>query len=309
MAHDSRILAEAADWAMRTAEPDFAAWDDFTLWLEQSPAHNAAYDHAVMAAETGAEALRLAPANDGASSEVSDTPRRNYRWYGAALAACVALLCALWLWQPGAGEEIYRTAPGETQLVQLGDGSSILLGGDSALTLETDQTRYARLDQGRALFRIEHDERAPFHLDVGSSTLVDAGTVFDVAIRSAQIRVGVSEGAVIYNPEQQNRMVNPGQLLTIARADGSYRLDQLSADQVGEWQDGRLTFRDASLADVAAEIAAATGVDYRVSPGSRERPVSGSVLLDPLKSDPAVLGELLGIRVEREETGWVLHSE
>ena len=310
MAHDSTILAEAAEWAVRTAEPDFEEWAAFTDWLQQSPAHNAAYDHVVMEAEAGSDVLRAAPANDADDTgALASGGQHNYRWIGAGLAACVALLCALWLWQPGAGERLYQTAPGETQLVELADGSSILLGGDSVLALENDKTRYARLDQGRALFRIEHDDRAPFHLDVGASELVDAGTIFDVAIRSAEIRVGVSEGAVIYNPEQQNRLVNPGQFLTIARADGSYRIGQLPADQVGEWGDGRLTFRDASLEDVATEISAATGLDYRVSPGSGNRPVSGSVLLDPLEEDPAMLGELLGIEVSSEGSSWILQAE
>ena len=214
MALDRNILDEAAAWAVRTSEPGFEDWSRFTDWLEQSPEHAAAYDHVMLAAEEGAAMLEVQPAND--IDEELPAPRRP--WFAPALAACLALVAALWVWQVNDATSVYRTVPGETRQIALEDGSVIVMAGDTELIVDPDRDRYARLERGRALFEIRHNESNPFRVDVGSATLVDAGTVFDVSIRRSEVGVGVSEGAVIYNPARHNARIEPGRILTFDRA-------------------------------------------------------------------------------------------
>jgi transmembrane sensor len=304
MALNRKILDEATLWAVRTEEPGFDDWSAFTAWLEAFPEHAEAYDQVMIAAEEGAAALVAQPAND---REPVEEPQAR-RWFLPAIAACLALVAALWVWQLGSAEEIYRTAPGETRVIALADGSSIVLAGDSELAVDPDEVRQARLEKGRALFEIRHDESNPFRVEVGTATLVDAGTVFDVNIRATAISVGVSEGAVIYNPAKQNARVEPGQLLTIGKDGGNYRVANLPLDQVGEWREGRLTFRNATLADVAADLARASGIDYRVAEGGATHAISGSVMIDPLRADPSSLGPLLGVEVRSQGDAWVIAS-
>ena len=47
----------ALDWLVRTNDPEFDRWDEFTVWLEESPANADAY-HALAAGE--ADMLPLA---------------------------------------------------------------------------------------------------------------------------------------------------------------------------------------------------------------------------------------------------------
>lgn len=304
MALERNILDEAAAWAVKTSDPGFEDWSRFTDWLEQSPEHAAAYDHVMLAAEDGAAMLDAHPAND-----IDDErPPPHRRWFGSALAACLVLVAALWVWQANDATSIYRTVPGETRQIALEDGSVIIMAGDSELLVDPDRDRYARLERGRALFEIRHDESNPFRVDVGSATLIDAGTVFDVSIRQSEVGVGVSEGAVIYNPARQNARIEPGHILTFDKASAAYDLASIPLDQVGEWREGRLTFLRAPLADVAADIARASGIDYRASETSGERPISGSIALEPLPADPAALGPLLGVSVERRGETWILAS-
>lgn len=304
MPFDRDILDEAALWAVRTQEPSFEDWPAFTAWLEQSPAHGAAYDHVMLAAADGVEALLAAPANDAAPVR----PAVTRRWFVPALAACLAVIAALWVWQAPSPMALYQTAPGEMRTIALADGSTIVLAGDTRLETDPDDPRYARLNQGQALFEIRHDDANPFVLAVGDDRLVDAGTIFDVAIRSERVSVGVSEGAVIFNPSRQNARVEPGEQLTFAPDGAAFEVSSLPLEQVGEWRGGRLTFRNASLADVAADIARATGIDVRVAEGSGFRPVSGSVTIDTLRSDPGALALLLGISVRREGDAWILDA-
>lgn len=256
----------------------------------------------MLAAEAGAAAIMPEPANDEAPAQLAVTRR----WFMPALAACFAVIGALWVWQAQNGVEIYRTAPGETRAIALADGSTIVMSGGTQLEVDPDQPRYARLDHGQALFEIRHDEADPFTLEVGEATLIDAGTIFDVAIRSERVSLGVSEGAVIFNPTRQNARVEPGEQLTFAIGRADFEVSSLPVEQVGEWRSGRLTFRNASLGDVAADISRATGINVTVAEGSGFRQVSGSVTVDALRSDPGALGPLLGISIRREGNVWIL---
>ncbi len=302
MAFDHSLLEQATAWAVKTGDPAFDDWADFTDWLEQSPVHAEAYDHVMSAAENSAAALQAAPANDVMKTEV----QTGRRWIFAAIAACLALVAAVWVWQIDNASSVYRTDPGEIRRIALADGSAIVMAGDTKLVVDPDEARYARLERGRALFEIRHDESSPFRLDVGTATLVDAGTVFDVNIGSEAVGVSVSEGAVIYNPSKQNARVERGQILIFDTASADYSVTGLPVDQVGEWREGRLTFRDASLTDVAADIARASGIDYRVSAGRDQHRISGSITVDMVRANPSSLGPLLGVEVERRGDAWLL---
>ena len=50
MTHDSDRREAALDWLVRTNDPEFERWDEFTAWLEQSPGNADAY-HSLAGAE------------------------------------------------------------------------------------------------------------------------------------------------------------------------------------------------------------------------------------------------------------------
>lgn len=308
MPHDDSVFEEATAWAVRTGDPAFEDWDGFTAWLEASPAHTQAYDAVSMAAIAAAEALAAAPpaAND-ADYEEHPAPARNRRWFGAALAACLAGLVAVGLWQMNDGQ-VYETAPGETRTIALADGSTIVLAGGSRIELDDDEPRFARLEAGQALFEVRHDDAHPFRLEAGEATLVDAGTTFDVQLEADDLTVAVSEGVVLFNPAAQNVRLEPGDRLVSARGSAGYTLSEVPLAQIGEWRKGRLTFAQASLADVVDDLARASGVRYRVAAGSEASPVSGSVMVAPLRDNPAALGPLLGVSVRETGEEWVVET-
>lgn len=56
--HPSDLKEVARDWAIRVGDPAFDDWDALTRWLEADPAHLAAYEAAVHAADWAADVLR-----------------------------------------------------------------------------------------------------------------------------------------------------------------------------------------------------------------------------------------------------------
>ena len=306
MQHDDPILEQAAQWAVRAGDPGFADWDAFTAWLEQDPAHAQAYDRVAAAVADAAEAERAfaLPANDQMPSQHPLVRR----WASAAVAAVLLIFAAFGLWWGEGGVQSFETAPGETRLIALDDGGTIHLAADSRIALDPDNPRFATLEQGGALFTIVHEEGNPFVLDVGADRVVDAGTVFDVRLSERELAVGVSEGLVIFNPAGQNVRIEPGQLLESPLGSDDFTVHAIAPEQVGEWREGRMTFERLSMAELATELTSMSGVTFRAAPASARDVVSGSVLIDPIRADPASLGPLLGVTVRPAGDGWLIEA-
>lgn len=310
MTTDQPIRDAALAWAIATRAPDFADWDGFAAWLEADPAHAKAYDavqYALEDADTVLAALPApapAPAPELVQVAANDNPpgwlagRR--AWLGGAVAASLALALTSVLWFGPGGETLYRTAPGETRLIALEDGSTVELAGGSTLALEG--ARAARLEQGQALFTIRHDAADPFVLTAGGERLVDAGTVFDVRLAGETLDVAVAEGAVIVDPEGAAIRLDPGE--RAVRADGRFRRAEVDTAMVGEWRRGRISFEAANLAEIAAELTRATGTRF-TSTDTATR-LSGSIAVDAVRADPEALGPLLGVRIMRSNDDWMI---
>lgn len=311
MTIDPTLREQAVHWAVLTGDPQFEDWDGFTAWLEADPAHARAYDEVAAAVADLAEAAQAAriderpPANDNPAPPPGQhrLPRR--AWLGGAIAASLAIVAAVGLLRSGSGTA-YTTNPGEVEVIALGDGSTVTLAGDTRLVLLGDDRREARLERGQALFDLQFKQGRPFEVQAGSDTMRDIGTLFEVRRLNAATAVAVAKGAVLFDPAGRKIKVNPGESLT--RRDGSDRIEQarLPGAAVGEWREGRQSFRDATLGDVAAMLSAATGQNFTVAPGAAGQRVSGSVMLDPIRRDPASLGPLLGVSTRADGDTWVL---
>ncbi len=306
MARDDAIREQAVSWAVRAGNPGFDDWEDFTAWLESDPAHAAAYDQVAAIVADAAESMPLS--REAVNDDQPAVGQTRRFWLSGTVAAAVAVIAAVGMWQMRSDTYAVETAPGEHRMIALGDDGKIELAGGTRILLDRDDPRMASLDHGQALFTIRHDPARPFRLDVGEDELVDIGTVFDVKHMAGRITLAVAEGAVAFNPKQQNVQVNPGQVLTSQKGSDAYILANLSVTQVGEWREGRLTFQDQPLSEIAADLTNATGLNFAVAPGVAARRVSGSLLVDPLRADPRSAGPLLGVTVSPAGDGWVIEA-
>lgn len=316
MPHDDLIEEQALHWAVRAGDPGFADWDAFLQWLDESPLHAAAYDRASAAVADAAELIAAHPVasapqglpvvDDGPGPVVRPLYRR--RWFAGAMAASLALVAGIGLWRGQTDRYIVAAEPGAMRTAALADGGSVALSGGTQLELDRRDPRYARLLAGQALFTVRHDAARPFEVRVGDDRLVDAGTVFDVTLSGARMRVAVSEGLVVFNPDQQKVSIAPGHVLSRDAGSDVYSLSQIAPAQVGEWRAGRLTFEAATPADVAADLTRLTGIPYAAASGAARR-ISGSIVVDPLRRDPAALGPLLGLSVREDGGRWMIETD
>lgn len=301
---------EAIGWVIRLRDAGENEWDAFTQWLEADPAHVAAYDEAALADAEAGTLVPPAPARPSAPIvALGSAPARRGRraFLGWGVAASLALVAGLSAVTLGGGDGYtVATGAGERRQIVLEDGSRILLNASTRVALDEDRPRFARLEEGEAMFHVVHDESRPFEVSAGDALLRDLGTAFNVVREGERIEVAVAEGEVVYNPAREARHLKPGMALTRS-ANGAIRVGAIDAGAVGGWRDGRLVYSEAAPAQIAADLSRNLGVAVRVAPGADQRLFSGVIMLDG--NPEAVVARaaaLLGLSARRDGGGWLL---
>jgi transmembrane sensor len=308
-------LDEALTWAARMQDPAFDDWDAHAAWLTSHPDNPARYHDAVLAMETGLDAVLAAapvpPIAPAASNddEPHPAPRRTHRWRwatgaGMGIAACIAGL--VFVSHAAHQQEIMlHGVPGQTKQFSLPDGSIVALNGASVLRFTGGERRLASLDRGEAFIRVIHDPAHPFELRAGDRTFRDVGTAFDVSLLGDTVKLAVTEGAVAFDPQGANIPITAGRAILV-RGTMAVTSD-VPISSVGTWRSGRLTFRDAPLADVAHDLSLALGEPVTLGDGVGSQRLSGIIAL---AGNPAQVvdqfSRITGLKTRKTNSGWMI---
>jgi transmembrane sensor len=297
---------EALGWVIRTRDPEFTNWEAFTAWLEADGAHAAAYDR-LMADDAGlADVIPEAPVTIAApANDPGERRWRPMRWLGGgAVAAALVATVSIGVMNR---TEIYSvtTRPGETRTIALDDGTRVELNGGTTMRFDRNDARFAALDSGEAAFTVRHDESNPFRVTVGDAVFEDAGTMFNIVHSGGATRIGVSEGKVIFNPDAEAIALPAGRALS--DDDNGLRVMDIAPDAVASWRQGRLSYSNAPVTQISADIARSLGVQLTASPGAGAMRFTGTIRLDR-DADRffATAAPLMGLSAVRQGNGWML---
>lgn len=283
----------AAGWLARRDAGPLHADEEFALamWLAASAEHRVAYLRlqAAWAESDRLQALGAGQRGEGppprghwtASPTAPDAPampdlrplafrrtpmRKRSRAPAIASAAVVAVLAIAgsWGWQAYIAVEAstHRTATGHVDTVPLADGSHTTLASDSRIDVRLSRReRRIDLQQGEAFFDAAKDPARPFVVEAGGRRVVAVGTRFSVRRDGPDLRVVVTEGTVRLESDAIDGTPQPAALLpagsvALARREGVLvrSVPLAEAEQLVDWRSGLLVFRDATLAEAAAEF-------------------------------------------------------
>lgn len=273
----------AVDWFLRRSSGPLtgAEAEAFEAWLEQSPENEktyAALDFAWSAAGDAQDHPVVSARNTMLVTTV-DRERRTRR-------AALAMLAVAVLGGAGVGSrtftatkplatQSFETAVGQRATVTLPDGSKITLNTDTVVRTRADhERRLVYLDKGQAFFRVAKDRRHPFVVAAGGRTVTALGTAFDLRLENGALKVVLVEGKVRVEsvtptssrpkasasterlppagPAQTTDMTAGSEL--IAPDDAEWRLARTDVNRETSWLYGQITFDDAPLGDIVAEL-------------------------------------------------------
>lgn len=316
----------AAAWHVRlqagnTTEAD---WLDFEAWLAD-PANRAAMD----ALEAGLQDVEENAAEIMAALSGSDTASYCRRgsgsrlwpapgWLaGAGLAAAAGLLflvapVLMPQTAPERMQEFAYSAPQDAPLaVALPDGSTARLNRGAALKVRwSGGERRVELLGGEAAFKVVHNEKQPFIVSAGNTTIKDVGTEFNVLSRPAGLVVTVREGVIeLATSGLAPARVAAGHQLVLDVIRNEARLSKVEADDAFAWQEGRLVFRDATLEDVVDGMNRYGQTRISVEDASAKAlRFSGVVMINSPDRMAEQLEEFLPVVATRSGSGIVIRS-
>jgi transmembrane sensor len=158
---------------------------------------------------------------------------------------------------------------GQQKKISLPDGSSIILNSGSKISFPkqfSDTSREVSLE-GEAFFTIQKDEKRPFVVTSGRLTTRVLGTSFNVfAYRALSLlKIGVATGKVQVNEGSKVlATLTPGK--EIVWHSNDERVEQLITDSsyIGDWQTGRLIFRQTPMEEIVNTLYNRFGVSIRI---------------------------------------------
>lgn len=311
---DADTLREAAHaWRVRMAdEPSPEDHRAFEAWLEADVTHRRAYAraNAVWAAmqTLGAERQR----------------RRHKRprlWTSVAIAAGIAavliLLPAVDTQAPQPESLSIQTAQGELHTMDLEDGTSITLGGDSEVRVFlTERERRAVLLRGDVFLEVAPDSNRPFLVNSGAVNVRVVGTAFSVRRDSEGTAVQVSEGRVEVTradgdgPKSASETLVAGQGI---RANLRGNLEEpgvINEHDVAAWRSGRLVFAGAPLREVVATLNRYSEAKIELGDSAhRDAAISAVLGVGDLDSSLAMLTTIFDLEIAREANRIVLRDK
>ncbi|MFI5312064.1 MAG: FecR family protein [Gemmatimonadales bacterium] len=206
--------------------------------------------------------------------------RRVAGWRGAALGVAAVLVASvgITLWRQGRGAgnvtsavspvRVVATGVGKRDSTQLPDGSRVLLGPGSRLTIAAGFAQGHREVElvGDAFFDVKHDADHPFAVRVLGGVISDVGTTFTVhADRGDGVVVSVTSGAVELRGSasgaDRGAVLRAGDLGVVDGAGAVTSQQGGATPDDTAWMTGRLVFRDAPLAKVRADLRRWYGVE------------------------------------------------
>jgi transmembrane sensor len=273
----------AAFWLVRH-DRDAMTSDEhaaFRRWLAASPNHEQAWERASQlwdAFDPSSDQHLKGMRNAALAHRASPLPRIG-AWAGglAACAACVLLFTPLD--EPQTGTPLRETAAAVTNGTEAigrerryrtarGERLSVTLADETVLTLDTDTVvdvllephrRTVRLSRGQALFEVAKDPQRPFMVEAGDKRVTALGTVFDVSLNAATMKVVLVEGKVaVTDPRLRRRdstpvVLRPGQGLTMTGGQ-EHRVDAIDVEAALLWKNGLISLENVTLADAVAQL-------------------------------------------------------
>ncbi|TBU89801.1 iron dicitrate transport regulator FecR [Stutzerimonas kirkiae] len=296
----SRAREQAARWfsRMQNSDASHPQRAEFDAWLAASPEHRSEYQ-AFCELWGDFSSIPRSQALADALEQRRALKRRSVLRGGIGLFLLLGLGgYGLHSYRHGAFELPLQTRIGESLRHRLRDGSQVFLNADSRLQVMYGKVqRQILLLHGEAAFDVARDRQRPFIVDAGLAQVRVLGTHFVVSRLPERLRISVERGLVEVTSPRQSLQLRAGQVVEVA-ADGRLRRLAIAADNAFAFQNGRLVFEQADLAEIAAALSRHRQQPVRALPGGPR--IDAVVQLDDIESFLQALPSIAAIRLTQD---------
>jgi transmembrane sensor len=293
---------------------------DFNLWLKANPAFATVYEERrkvwteAATEDTGGAADEFAFSADQHHKARENKTRvlrvhrpRRTMFFVADIIALIAMIAASFLFYQGMSVTAREFTAGDTvRTVTLSDGTVVSLKPHSKLVVPGEFPVQRTLElEGQAYFNVKHIPgkqlavNTPYsHIEVvGTSFVVlndDEKKVNEVVVFNGRVRLTSNQHPV------NSVVVTPGKRGKVSPKSDSPLLSYVDTLNMLAWKTDRLTFRKATLYDVATTISAYYNVDVHVHEGLMGCPFTATFNHVPLDEVLDALSESIPVKINRD---------
>lgn len=161
--------------------------------------------------------------------------------------------------QPTESFTTITCAFGDKSTITLPDGSLAYLNSGSKLTFNNDFQNESRMVslEGEAYFSVKKNKEVPFKVKASDIEIEVLGTEFNLKAYPDEntISATLAEGSIQIKSEFQQTVMKLNQKVVFNRADNQMKLFNLNdITPETEWKEGRLVFRNESLAELELKL-------------------------------------------------------
>lgn len=264
-APDMTAQAQAEAWFARLLSEDCSAADRaaFERWQAEQPGNDIAYREVERLWHRSGALHRYADIQAAMGAPVARPGwRRHLRIPLAAAAALVVAVMVGQLWPDAqlSGAQSMVTHTGERRLIDLADGSHVLLDAESELQVAySAHERRLLLRKGQAQFKVQRDPLRPFVVQAANGSVTALGTEFQVRVDGPAVTVTLLEGKVAVDVERilaagKSDVLVPGEQIRFNTRKEVWTKKPADLEVVQGWTYGDLVFKEWRLRELVAEM-------------------------------------------------------
>lgn len=163
---------------------------------------------------------------------------------------------------------IVKADKGDKATVVLPDGTDVILNSASQLSYLNDFGRNERRVQleGEGYFKVAHDTRRTFIVQVGELEVKVLGTVFNVCAYSndQDVSVVLLEGKVGIHTPSTSTTLSPGEKINYNKSTRKLSTEKVYPDDYVNWTKGNLYFQNESLKNIMKALSRVYDVTIRI---------------------------------------------
>ncbi|GEO03417.1 anti-sigma factor [Adhaeribacter aerolatus] len=213
----------------------------------------------------------------------------------------------------------YATGYGQTQAINLPDGSKVILNTNSSLQVPRfgfgRNSRQVFL-KGEAHFSVVHTpEHKRFVVQTDSAFKVEVlGTEFNVFARPRETKVVLLKGKVkLYYGSESRKLLTmaPGDLATLDKKTAKPQIEKVvQPENYAAWQQNRFVFENTSLEEIKNILRENYGLEVELSgPNLAAQTLSGSFKAENADEFLEGISEVLEINVNRQNNHVILFNK
>lgn len=197
-----------------------------------------------------------------------------WKWVAAILLpVCVAFFTYYLLDSSPTVETpfIVKAAKGDKATIELPDGTNVVLNSASQLSYLNnfgEKVRRVQLN-GEAYFKVAHDEKHAFIVQIGDLEVKVLGTSFNISAYKddKEITVVLLEGKVGVYAQERSHIMKPGDKIEYNKITHQIKTTQVHPTDYIEWTKGNMYFEKESLENIMKTLSRIYDVEIRFNSG------------------------------------------